>query len=148
MHISEAEPFLTAKHDLQLPLGHRVFHNKSDPDVIEYQSNEEPCLFLDPETKFCTIYDRRPTICRTYPVQWQIKRRKTSYYLDCSCPLSHRLPLHTFMSWIEGLPQPELIDKIGELNFNSRERRYLNLTVINEQADPLALVQDMRLRAE
>jgi Fe-S-cluster containining protein len=25
------------------------------------------CQFLDPETRQCSVYDARPTLCRTYP---------------------------------------------------------------------------------
>ncbi|MDT4969501.1 MAG: uncharacterized protein QOJ64_4238 [Acidobacteriota bacterium] len=36
---------------------------------------EEACRFLDPETRGCTIYHARPTVCREYPA-----RSRCTYY--------------------------------------------------------------------
>lgn len=35
--------------------------------------SETPCMFLDDETKTCTIYDFRPFVCRTYGVGYTVK---------------------------------------------------------------------------
>ena len=49
--------------------GERVLRRKKD--VIF----EEACRFLDPETRGCTIYHARPTVCREYPA-----RSRCTYY--------------------------------------------------------------------
>ncbi|HYB99233.1 MAG TPA: YkgJ family cysteine cluster protein [Candidatus Limnocylindrales bacterium] len=33
------------------------------------------CVFLDPDTKLCTVYESRPTQCRTFPVWPELIRR-------------------------------------------------------------------------
>lgn len=49
--------------------GERVLRRKKD--VIF----KEACQFLDPETRGCTIYHARPTVCREYP-----NRSHCAYY--------------------------------------------------------------------
>jgi Fe-S-cluster containining protein len=49
--------------------GERVLRRKKD--VIF----EQACMFLDPETRGCTIYHARPAVCREYP-----DRSRCSYY--------------------------------------------------------------------
>jgi len=35
--------------------------------------NPNPCPFLDPETKGCSVYKYRPTVCRSYGVSYETK---------------------------------------------------------------------------
>lgn len=35
--------------------------------------NPNPCPFLDPETKGCSAYDYRPTVCRSYGVSYETR---------------------------------------------------------------------------
>ena len=49
--------------------GERVLRRKKDTIF------EEACMFLDPETRGCTIYHGRPSVCREYPA-----RSHCSYY--------------------------------------------------------------------
>ncbi|MGP8322437.1 MAG: YkgJ family cysteine cluster protein [Methanosarcinaceae archaeon] len=41
--------------------------NKAKIKVLLYQMVSEPCPLLDKETNLCTVYDKRPMICRAYP---------------------------------------------------------------------------------
>jgi len=45
----------------KVPDGYRVLRHQKD---TVYKT---ACRFLDLETRRCTIYDARPTVCRTYP---------------------------------------------------------------------------------
>lgn len=47
----------------------RVLRRKADPIF------GQACKFLDPETRRCTIYHARPTVCREYPA-----RVRCAYY--------------------------------------------------------------------
>ena len=49
--------------------GERVLRRKQDTIF------DEACMFLDPETRGCTIYHARPAVCREYPA-----RSRCSYY--------------------------------------------------------------------
>lgn len=54
----EAEKRFTKQGDADTP---RVLRHKKDHHF------GTACQFLDSETRACTIYDARPTICRDYP---------------------------------------------------------------------------------
>lgn len=56
----EARKKFTKKGDKQTP---RVLRHTSDEHFIT------SCMFLDKETRNCTIYDGRPQICRDFPTQ-------------------------------------------------------------------------------
>ncbi|MHA2504575.1 MAG: YkgJ family cysteine cluster protein [Candidatus Kariarchaeaceae archaeon] len=160
MYKEEAAPFLKLKEEGKLPEGHTVTQHKNDEDIWEYHSNEEACVFLDPVTKGCNNYEKRPVICRTYPVQWtkvkvkkkwlgikkKKKKKKMQFFLDTYCPLSHRVPLNDFHRWMDDLPDPSYVKKIGELDFEYKDRQYINLTVIQNNASPPEIARDLRLR--
>ena len=42
------------------------FHQKSGIFTLSRMSNDD-CLFLDPRSRRCTVYDRRPATCRNHP---------------------------------------------------------------------------------
>ncbi|RLG78751.1 MAG: hypothetical protein DRO13_06790 [Thermoprotei archaeon] len=42
------------------------------------------CIFLDPSTNMCTIYEHRPLGCRLYPLVYDVDRDEVS--LDTTCP--------------------------------------------------------------
>jgi len=128
LHRDEAAAFLRAKvHGL--PAGHSFEQDHAYEDLYEYNSHEKACMFLD-EQKQCSIYDERPTICRTYPVMWAKRRRRMNYFVDITCPLTGEVAVTEFLDWMEHLPHPEIIRKIGELDFNTRGKDYINLSVI------------------
>ena len=132
LHESEAEPFFERLHSKNLPDGHIFSQDYVDADLWEYNSNEEACMFLGKDNN-CSIYDKRPTICRTYPVMWTKRRYQMNYYVDSSCPLSKEVTVKELVNWMEHLPHPELMKKIGDLDFNTRDRDYVNLTVVSSK---------------
>ena len=42
------------------------YHANSGLFIIEQRVNGD-CIFLDEKTRQCTVYDRRPEVCRTFP---------------------------------------------------------------------------------
>ena len=44
----------------------RQFQSKTQLFILEQRSGRD-CLMLHPETRLCTVYDKRPTVCRTFP---------------------------------------------------------------------------------
>lgn len=52
--------------------------DKDNPRVLRHQDDEHYvtiCMFIDTETRNCTIYDARPKICREFPTQ-----KRCGYY--------------------------------------------------------------------
>jgi Fe-S-cluster containining protein len=49
---------------------------------------DDSCVFLDPETKKCRIYERRPLACRLYPFVFAKRGDKMEVYIkmDPLCP--------------------------------------------------------------
>ncbi len=46
--------------------------DKENPRVLRHRDDEHfvtACMFLDQETRNCTIYEGRPQICRDFPTQ-------------------------------------------------------------------------------
>jgi hypothetical protein len=37
--------------------------------AMKLVGDDERCIALDPQTRMCTIYDRRPTVCREFPYE-------------------------------------------------------------------------------
>ena len=65
-----------AKHfDLPVEKAQKKFTKKGDEDtprVLRHTDDEHyltSCMFLDKETRNCTIYEARPAICREFPTQ-------------------------------------------------------------------------------
>ena len=64
--------------DLMQPLKRLAKHLMKQGVVKQYrektqifvliQKNGSDCLFLDSKTRFCTVYERRPTVCRGFPL--------------------------------------------------------------------------------
>lgn len=44
----------------------QAFQAKSQLFVLE-QRNGRDCIFLDAKTRLCTVYDKRPEVCRAFP---------------------------------------------------------------------------------
>ncbi len=52
--------------------------DKETPRVLRHQSDEHfetICMFIDTDTRNCTIYEARPKICREFPTQ-----KRCGYY--------------------------------------------------------------------
>ncbi len=83
--------FLTPEEIQQVP--------KSDPTwlkvngqryIMGLKRGKKGCHFLHPKTKFCTIYDARPILCRLYPFKLHETRggafKAFSLHEDVGCP--------------------------------------------------------------
>lgn len=44
----------------------RSFHPAVQLFVLEQRAGRD-CLYLDEKTRLCTVYEKRPTVCRTFP---------------------------------------------------------------------------------
>lgn len=68
-------------HDVSFEKAERKFTKKGDkenPRVLRHTDDEHfvtSCMFLDKETRNCTIYEGRPKICREFPTQ-----KRCGYY--------------------------------------------------------------------
>lgn len=47
------------------------------------------CVFLDPKTRLCKIYDWRPRGCRLYPLVYVIRSYSEEIAVDNSCPQAY-----------------------------------------------------------
>ena len=62
-------------HGIPQPEAKKKFTKKGDkenPRVLRHTDDEHfttACMFLDKETRNCTIYEGRPAICREFPTQ-------------------------------------------------------------------------------
>lgn len=92
-----AEIFLDKYAEDELPEGHQMW---DDEDTREnnwrYESNREPCMFLDQEKLICLIENKKPVICKTYPLKW---KNAFNYFISLRCPLTHHIPLKEIFSW-------------------------------------------------
>ena len=53
--------------------------------LVEHESGE--CVFLDPKTRGCTVYEVRPVQCRTWPFWSSNLQSETSWQETCrECP--------------------------------------------------------------
>ncbi|WP_164103783.1 YkgJ family cysteine cluster protein [Candidatus Laterigemmans baculatus] len=63
--------------------------------LVEYPDGD--CIFLDPETRGCTVYDLRPVQCRTWPFWDSTLENRRAWKETCAvCPGSGRGKLYTF----------------------------------------------------
>jgi len=66
---------LAKHHDMTEEQAKKKFTKKGDkenPRVLRHRDDEHfvtACMFLDQETRNCTIYEGRPQICREFPTQ-------------------------------------------------------------------------------
>ncbi len=44
----------------------RSYHATAGVFILE-QRNGRDCVFLDPQTRLCTVYEKRPEVCRRFP---------------------------------------------------------------------------------
>ncbi|HYC55280.1 MAG TPA: YkgJ family cysteine cluster protein [Candidatus Binatia bacterium] len=62
-----------------LGLGLKEFRSRytlrGDDGWSELDFPDGRCVFLDPQTRLCTVYESRPTQCRTFPVWPELIRR-------------------------------------------------------------------------
>jgi Fe-S-cluster containining protein len=62
--------------------------------LIEYDNGD--CVFFDPETRKCTVYEDRPRQCRTWPFWASNVATEEAWQQTCAvCPGSGKGPLHS-----------------------------------------------------
>jgi len=72
---------LAKHHGVDVETARQKFTKKGDkenPRVLRHREDEHfvtACMFLDQDTRNCTIYKGRPAICREFPVQ-----KRCGYY--------------------------------------------------------------------
>lgn len=115
-----------------------------DKEVYLYDSKEENCMFLKEDNQ-CGIYDSRPLICCTYPILWEEEETSydLNYFIDFACPLSHRVTMKEFAHWVD--INKRKIKDMGELDFDSADSQYVNLSVLRSEVNVLELVTDPNL---
>ena len=70
--------------------------------IYAYQYINEPCEHYNPKTKTCSIYEKRPLVCRAYPFEFAFG----NYLVDNNCPaVKQFLPSNkaTYLDEIEGI---------------------------------------------
>lgn len=63
--------------------------------LVEYSDGD--CIFLDPETRGCSVYEQRPVQCRTWPFWDSTLENRRAWKETCDvCPGSGRGKLYSF----------------------------------------------------
>ncbi len=66
-----------------------------DKSLLEYPDGD--CILLDPETRKCTVYEKRPIQCRTWPFWDSTVKKKKDWKETCeACPGAGKGKLYTF----------------------------------------------------
>ncbi len=56
--------------------------------IVRLRCIDNHCVFLDPKTNLCKIYEHRPIGCRLYPLQYS----DGEVYVDPECPAADTIP--------------------------------------------------------
>ncbi len=137
---SEAGPFLEAKEKNLLPKNHSFEKLETRKEIFLYQSRGERCMFLSNENT-CSIYDKRPSICKLYPIVWKrTSLDPINIYADMLCPLTHAIPIVKLYEQTKKEENQILMKKIGPLDFNDIDYSYLNIT---EKKDSSSALHDL-----
>ncbi|MFB0563331.1 MAG: YkgJ family cysteine cluster protein [Candidatus Lokiarchaeia archaeon] len=62
---------------------HYLETSLDEQKILTYQMVNKDCEFLDREANKCTIYDSRPLVCRSYPIQCKLPHTNMEIDLDC-----------------------------------------------------------------
>lgn len=87
---------LAARMDLELDAFERKFvrHVGGRKSLVEYPDGD--CIFLDPKTRGCTVYEDRPVQCRTWPFWDSNLTSRRAWKETCQvCPGSGQGKLYT-----------------------------------------------------
>jgi len=68
-------------------IGRKGRSRKRPAIIYAYQYIGEPCIWYDASTKSCKIYEKRPLVCRQYPLQYSFG----TYILDDNCPMTKKV---------------------------------------------------------
>ena len=137
IHANESKIFLEARESGQMPASHKLENDKDDNTYLYDSGDGSRCTFLG-ENNQCTIYHERPLICRLYPILW----KKDNYFIDLICPLVHVVPLRDIATWPESQRNKKSLVDIPELDFDGRNRQYVNLKTILGMNDALEILKD------
>jgi len=135
VHVREVQPFLEAQKNGKISDKQKLVQDKSDKAQYLYDSGDERCVFLN-DFNSCSIYDKRPLICRMYPILW----KKDNHFVDLICPLVHLVPLREIATWPD--KNKESLVFMDELEFDGRSRQYINLKTLNSMNDALIILKD------
>ena len=145
IHSSEITPFLKAKDSGLFTKSHVLEKWNDNKDLYVYTSTDQRCIFLSTNNT-CLIYEKRPTICRLYPVVWKTGIIEPfNIYIDLLCPLSHVVPIIDIYKPSKKMINKELMKKIGSLNFDDNDCSYLNITDKKQSSDGLKALYDEEL---
>ncbi|AAL81857.1 YkgJ family cysteine cluster protein [Pyrococcus furiosus DSM 3638] len=99
------------------------------PKFLGYGMKKRPfddaCVFLDPETKKCRIYEHRPVACRIYPFVLVKHEKKLEIYVkeDPRCPGINSPDGEGIVEIIKKYFIPIIEELKGEINGNRRSRQ-------------------------
>ena len=128
-----AKIFLEKYYDDDIPEGHNMWDDDDNrANNWQYNSNEEPCMFLNQKKRSCSIEKQKPVICRTYPLKW---KHQFSYFISLRCPLTHYIPLKEIVSWAK--PFKKIIADINLYNdFDQNDtEKYLGIRRLESRFD-------------
>ena len=137
VHENEIGPFLKAQNSGKMPSSHKLVYDKDDSTYLYDSGNNNRCMFLGVNNQ-CQIYDKRPLICRLYPILW----KKDNYFIDLICPLVHTIPLRDIATWPETTMNRASLKDMPELDFDGRSRQYINLKTLFGMNDTLEILKD------
>lgn len=69
---------------------HYLETSLGEQKILTYQMVSKDCEFLDKNANKCTIYDSRPLVCRSYPVQCKLPQ--TNMEIDLYCKNTSSIP--------------------------------------------------------
>ncbi len=61
-----------------------------DGEMWRLKNVDGHCVFFDPNTTSCRIYEHRPIGCRIYPLQLDLEQDRV--VVDEMCPMAHTIP--------------------------------------------------------
>ncbi|OLS19576.1 MAG: hypothetical protein HeimC3_45260 [Candidatus Heimdallarchaeota archaeon LC_3] len=142
IHGDEVAPFVGRYKSSSIPKGHIFKKMKDRNDQYLYSSKNDPCMFLGKDNK-CSIYLERPVMCRMYPLLWKRDLKKNnSLFIDVSCPLIYLKPIKEIILWSKDHKNMNQMKKMGSLDFDGRNRNYINFTQLKKDDGALSLVED------
>ena len=141
IHVNELGPFLENQKKSLIPAGHEIIKWHADKKLFLYKSGKEACMFLGKDNR-CSIYERRPLVCRTFPILWTGKEKDgvhSELVVDLSCPLAHTVPLTEMAQWAKN--DEKGIRQMGSLVVDRRKKQYCNLHSIRVTTSVLEILE-------
>ncbi len=76
--------------------------------IVRLRCIDNHCIFFDPKTNLCKIYEHRPIGCRLYPLQYA----DGEVYVDPECPAADTIPVEVLERF---LPILEAFVKLSQI---------------------------------